>query len=180
MSFGSSTISERGAFQAEALKRLKVACDRYGSHGLGVEFDSIAVVDLHPPAEVVDAYYEVAKAMERRDQRVNAATEKATRRLKAALADAAQIEARARATGLETKKLAEGERARFLSQQRARRGCTSVVYRQFCNPHRRVGNSIAEQCAGIWFVVDYLRLWLPGEFGHQLLVHPTRWACSRP
>src|SRR6516164_529972 len=45
---------ERGAFQQEALKRLKVACDRYGSHGLGVEFDSIAIVDLHPPADVVD------------------------------------------------------------------------------------------------------------------------------
>jgi P-type Cu+ transporter len=111
---------ERGAFQEEALKRLKLACVRYGSHGLGVEFDSIAIVDLHPPADVVDAYYAVAQAMEQRDQRINAARERATRRLKTSAAEAASIIAKGRAGAVETVKQAEGERAAFLAIQRAR------------------------------------------------------------
>ncbi len=78
--FPALLTAERGAFQTEALKRIKLACDRYGSHGLGVAFDSIAVVDLHPPADVVDAYYDVAKAMERRDQKINEARAQATSR----------------------------------------------------------------------------------------------------
>jgi Cu+-exporting ATPase len=112
--------ARRGAFQDEALRRVKLACDRYGSHGLGVEFDSIAIVDLHPPTEVVDAYYEVAKAMERRDQQINAATEKETRKLKAAAADGERIVAEARAGALEKLKRAAGDRDSFLAQQRAR------------------------------------------------------------
>jgi Cu+-exporting ATPase len=112
--------AERGSFQREALRRLKLAADRHGSHGLGVEFDSIAIVDLHPPSEVVDAYYEVARAMERRDQRINAARAKATKMEKAALADSARIVAEARAESAEKVKQAEGETAAFLAYQRAR------------------------------------------------------------
>jgi Cu+-exporting ATPase len=115
---------ERGAFQQEALRRLRAACDRYGSQGLGVEFDSIAVVDLHPPADVVDAYYEVAKAMERRDQKVNAAQERATRKLKATAAEAERIVAQAGAAAVEKVKLAEGEKARFVALTQARGGLT--------------------------------------------------------
>ncbi len=118
-SFPELLTVERGAFQHEALKRIKLACDRYGSHGLGVEFDSIAVVDLHPPADVVDAYYEVAKAMERRDQKINAATERATRKLKTTAAEAAKIVAQARAGAVEKVKRAEGDRAAFLALQQA-------------------------------------------------------------
>jgi Cu+-exporting ATPase len=121
---------ERGEFQDEALRRLKAACSRYGSHGLGVEFDSIAVVDLHPPSEVVGAYYEVAKAMEWRDQKVNAATERATRKLKAAAAEAERIASSARAGYAEKTKQAEGQRDRFIAHQRARRTLTdSQEYR---------------------------------------------------
>jgi regulator of protease activity HflC (stomatin/prohibitin superfamily) len=111
---------ERGRFQREALQRLKLACDRYGTHGLGVEFDSIAVVDLHPPAEVVDAYYEVARAMEGRDQKINAARQKELHTLGRATAEREEIVARARAGAHEKIKLAEGDLARFLAQQRAR------------------------------------------------------------
>jgi Cu+-exporting ATPase len=111
---------ERAAFQREALGRLKLASDRYGSHGLGVEFGSIAVVDLHPPSDVVDAYYEVARAMERRDQRVNAARSKATQMEKAALATSTRIVAEARADAAEKVKRAEGETAAFLAYQQAR------------------------------------------------------------
>ena len=111
---------ERGAFQREALARLSAACDRYGSHGLGVQFDSIAVVDLHPPAEVVEAYHEVAKAMESRDEKVNKARVRETRTLKTAEAESKKILAQARAGKLEKVQRAEGEKAAFLAQQQAR------------------------------------------------------------
>jgi regulator of protease activity HflC (stomatin/prohibitin superfamily) len=112
--------TERSAFQREALQRLKLACDRYGSHGLGVAFDSIAVVDLHPPAEVVDAYHDVAKAMERRDQKINAAHQRATHKMATAAANAERLVAQARAAKVEKIKLAEGDRDAFLAQARAR------------------------------------------------------------
>jgi Cu+-exporting ATPase len=111
---------ERGKFQDEALQRVRQACDRYGTHGLGVEFDSIAIVDLHPPADVVDAYYEVAKAMERRDQKINGAHEKSTRKLKAAATLADKLIGDARASAVETLRQAEGERSAFLALQQAR------------------------------------------------------------
>jgi regulator of protease activity HflC (stomatin/prohibitin superfamily) len=111
---------ERGAFQRDALERLKQACERYGSHGLGVEFDSIAIVDLHPPGEVVDAYHEVAKAMERRDQKINAARKSATHKLGAASAESERIVALARAGALDKVKRAEGDTAYFLALQKAR------------------------------------------------------------
>jgi Cu+-exporting ATPase len=118
--FAALLTAERGTFQTEALRRIKLACDRYGTRGLGVEFDSIAIVDLHPPAEVVDAYYRVAKAMEERDQKINAATEKATARVKSAAAEAQRIESEARAAAMDKVKRAEGERSAFLAYQRAR------------------------------------------------------------
>jgi hypothetical protein len=103
-----------------ALERLTEACDRYGSHGLGVTFDSIAIVDLHPPADVVDAYYEVARAMEQRDRKINLAHQRETHKLKTAAADAARLVAQARAGALEKVKLAEGDRAQFFALVQAR------------------------------------------------------------
>jgi regulator of protease activity HflC (stomatin/prohibitin superfamily) len=111
---------KRAAFQHEALERLKVACDRYGTHGLGVRFDSIAVVDLHPPAEVVEAYHEVARAMERRDEKVNRAHIREVHKLRTAEADSTRIVAQARAGKLEKVQRAEGEKAAFLAQQQTR------------------------------------------------------------
>ncbi len=119
-SFAELLTVKRGAFQDEALERLKLACDRYGTSGLGVEFDRLAIVDLHPPGEVVDAYYEVAKAMERRDQKVNAARERAVRQEKTTAAEAARIVAQARAAAREKLAAAAGDRAFFLAQQEAR------------------------------------------------------------
>jgi P-type Cu+ transporter len=110
----------RGAFQREGLERIKLACDRYGTHGLGVQFDSLAIVDLHPPAEVVEAYHEVAKAMERRDRKVNEAHVRQTHTLRTAEAESEKIVAQARAGKLEKVQRAAAEKAAFLAQQQAR------------------------------------------------------------
>ena len=143
-SFPELLTIERGAFQHEGvLKRLKAgACDRYGSQGLGVAFDSIAVVDLHPPAEVVDAYHEVARAMERRDQKINAARERATHKLKTAAADSLDIVAKARAGALEKVQRAEGDKAAFLALHQAR----STL--DFCQEWRLMNEAVDGVLAG--------------------------------
>jgi Cu+-exporting ATPase len=112
---------ERGKFQQEVVQRLQAKCDAYGPYGLGVEFDGVSLLDLHPPQDVVPQYYEVAKAMENRDQMINEATEKATRKLKTAEAEAQARLAKARAALTEKVMQAAGDTARFLARSRARR-----------------------------------------------------------
>ena len=58
------------------------------SAGLGLALDGLTVHDLHPPAEVVDAYHAVARAMEDRDRQINDADADATRTRRAAEAAA--------------------------------------------------------------------------------------------
>jgi regulator of protease activity HflC (stomatin/prohibitin superfamily) len=111
---------ERAEFRAEALRRVKAACDRYGTHGLGVDFDSLAIVDLHPPSEVVDAYYDVARKMEWRDQKINTAQADKTRKIRSAAAEANKIVTQARTDALAKTRLAEGDRDRYLALQQAR------------------------------------------------------------
>jgi heavy metal translocating P-type ATPase len=56
--------------------------------GLGFAVDGLAVHDLHPPAEVVDAYHDVARALEDRDRQINEAEAAATRTRRAVAASA--------------------------------------------------------------------------------------------
>ena len=107
---------ERAAFQDEVLTRLKA-----GSGGLGIEIEGVSLIDLHPPGEVVAEYYEVAKAMEERDRRVNSAEAEAIANLKAADAQARKIVSDAKAAANEKVKQAEAETVRFLQRSRARR-----------------------------------------------------------
>jgi P-type Cu+ transporter len=112
---------ERARFQDEVVQRLQAKCDAYGTYGLGVEFDGVSLLDLHPPQDVVPQYYEVAKAMENRDQMINIAQERATKELKAKEAEAQSRLAKARAALTEKVMQAAGETERFLARSRARR-----------------------------------------------------------
>jgi len=108
----------RGRFQEEVLVRLRKRLQDYG--GLGIEVEGISLLDLHPPAEVVGAYYEVAKAMEGRAQKINEAEEQAIQKIKKTEADSRKIQAQARSAYTEKTKQAEGELARFLARSRGR------------------------------------------------------------
>jgi Cu+-exporting ATPase len=108
----------RGLFQKEALDRLRERLLDYG--GLGIEVEGIALLDLHPPADVVGAYYEVAKAMERRAQKINQAEEEAIRRIKTTEADSRKILAQAQAAFAEKTEQAAGEVARFRARAQGR------------------------------------------------------------
>jgi len=112
--------AQRGKFQELALERLKARCKNLAYDGLGIELDSLAIVDLHPPAEVVDAYYEVAEAMENRDRAINLAQASKTRKLKDAEAEAQKIVSQARAAKAEKVQQAQGDYQRFLAPYRAR------------------------------------------------------------
>ncbi len=112
---------QRGEFQAELLRRLDQRCKLFGPDGLGVTFDGVSIIDLHPPGEVVDSYYEVAKAMERRDQRINEAFEQATVKVKRAEAESTRILAQSRSALLEKVQQAEADWIRFDALDQPRR-----------------------------------------------------------
>ena len=108
--------------------------------------DGVSLIDLHPPGEVVAAYYDVATAMEGRDRRINEARERATAKLKAADAGARRIVTTARA-GLTEKVLrAEGETIKFLDLSRARRGLSEEGLAETLDSIEQIlrGTSVAE------------------------------------
>jgi P-type Cu+ transporter len=112
---------QRGAFQDEVHRRLRARCTGATPHGLGITLEGVSILDLHPPGEVVDAYDEVAKAMELRDLLINQAQEEAVRKLKEADADSEKILAQARASRVEKVQQAEADKIRFLARHKPRR-----------------------------------------------------------
>ena len=75
----------RSRFQGQVLVRL-----HRRAAGLGLELDGLTLHDLHPPAEVVEVYNNVARALEDRDRQVNEAQAAATRTRRQAEAKALQ------------------------------------------------------------------------------------------
>jgi Cu+-exporting ATPase len=76
----------RGSLQQAATRRLAARAAT-----LGLTIDGLTVHDLHPPAEVVDSYHAVARALEDRDRQVNDAFAAATHTRRAAEAAALRI-----------------------------------------------------------------------------------------
>ncbi len=109
------TVS-RQAFETEALQRLEAKLEEYEPRGLGLKIEGIALLDLHPPSEVVKSYYKVAEAMADKDRRVNLARERALSRKITAEAEAMQIVARAQGQARETILEAEGELVKMQAQ----------------------------------------------------------------
>jgi P-type Cu+ transporter len=106
---------QRDRFQEDVLARVAARCQ-----GLGVMLDGISIIDLHPPAEVVDVYYKVAKAMEHRDQRISEAKRQATRSFANNDVEIMKILAKASAEKAEKIQEADRDRLRFEAQFRPR------------------------------------------------------------
>src|SRR5262249_58861548 len=70
--------NRRASFQREASDRLLTRLHALDPGGMGVAVEGLTVHDLHPPAEVVSAYHDVARAIQVRDQQVNKAEAQAT------------------------------------------------------------------------------------------------------
>jgi regulator of protease activity HflC (stomatin/prohibitin superfamily) len=112
----------REQFQANVLDRLGRRCAEYGDHGLGIRLDGLSLHDLHPPQEVVQAYHDVARAMEARDRLINEARAEAVRKHRSAEAQALQTVRQAQSSAHETVSQATAARDTFLARLRARNG----------------------------------------------------------
>jgi regulator of protease activity HflC (stomatin/prohibitin superfamily) len=114
--------SQRRQFQEEVLKRLTERCGHYGpgGRGLGIQLESVSLLDLHPPQEVVDSYYNVTRAMEARDKMINDAQAEALEKERSARADAVRTVQGAEADRNQLLRQAAADQAVFLARQSAR------------------------------------------------------------
>jgi Cu+-exporting ATPase len=119
-SFAELLTSRRGRLQSEALTLLTARCHESGPDGLGIRLEGIAIHDLHPPQDVVEAYHEVTKAMERRDREVNNAHAQALSQERTAEAKRLEIVRQAEAAAKEKVLLATAVKDAFLTRRRAR------------------------------------------------------------
>jgi regulator of protease activity HflC (stomatin/prohibitin superfamily) len=113
------TVS-RSEFQQEVTVRLDRRLRQMVPEGLGIRISAVLVHDLHPPQEVVPAYYEVAKAMQARDQQENEAHAEATRRVSQAKEKAHLTENEAKATANAKLNVAKVARDNFLAWHKSR------------------------------------------------------------
>ena len=111
--FSDLLTSGRSAFQEEVLERLRQRCEGYQSQGLGVRLEGLSLHDLHPPQEVVAAYHEVTKAMEKRDERINVSQAKALEREQAQQSKSLKTIRDAEWARHKTLAMAEAQRAAF-------------------------------------------------------------------
>jgi Cu+-exporting ATPase len=111
---------KRAAFQDEVLARLRVRCEESRPGGLGLRLEGLALHDMHPPQEVVNAYHEVTRAMEKRDQQVNQAEEDRLVRRRAQQGRDLETVARAEAAKFDKVRQARAAARAFLARRQAR------------------------------------------------------------
>ena len=102
--------TERAPVQEEALAR---AQDQLAPYGLGVELVALRLMDVHAPAQVHDAFREVASAQEDAATTINTALGERERALAGARGQASSTRLSARADAETGRARAEGEAAAF-------------------------------------------------------------------
>jgi regulator of protease activity HflC (stomatin/prohibitin superfamily) len=106
--------ARRSSFQKAATDRLLARLTGVAPDGFGLAVDGLTVHDLHPPAEVVGAYHDVARAIQARDQQVNKAEALATQLRQQAQEEALRELAEAEAARSDKVETAKGGRDAFL------------------------------------------------------------------
>jgi Cu+-exporting ATPase len=112
---------DRATFELNATKRLAERVDRLLP---GWRVAGVTVHDLHPPADVVNAYHAVAEAIQKRDRTINEATGDATRARKRAEEEALRIVRFAEARATQITAEAAAHRDAFLAWHRERNTLT--------------------------------------------------------
>jgi Cu+-exporting ATPase len=102
--------TRRATLTAQVFARLQKRCAALDERSLGVQLLGLDLHDLHPPAEVVPAYHDVAKEMEKRDRTINLAE-----------ADAFHQRRTAASTAQQTRDLATAAAAARIAQATAER-----------------------------------------------------------
>jgi Cu+-exporting ATPase len=118
--FADLLTGDRGRFQDESLKRLRQRCEEYGGKGMGVHLEGFDLHDLHPPQDVVSAYHDVTRAMEKRDLLVNQGEEKVLRDERRQQADGLKQVREAEAESQKKILFAEANRSAFDGRYRLR------------------------------------------------------------
>lgn len=104
--FLSLLLTAREKLQQEAFQRLH---SRIGHLQLGITLETVAVQDLHPPPEIVDAYYDVTRALLERNRRIIEANREAAAAISSARVEASKIVAQAEADHFQTVARARAE-----------------------------------------------------------------------
>jgi hypothetical protein len=112
--------ADRGRFGRLVRERLEGRCEASRPGGLGIRIEGVSLHDLHPPQEVVQAYHEVTRAMERRDRMVNDANADRLRREREQEARSKETVRTAEAEGHEMKRNAEALNYAFCARHHAR------------------------------------------------------------
>jgi regulator of protease activity HflC (stomatin/prohibitin superfamily) len=110
---------DRGAFQRTVQRLLQERCLAYPG-GLGLRVEGLSLHDLHPPQEVVMAYHEVTRAMEKRDQSINEAQDTRIRMKRKQESDSLMTIRRAEADRFEKIRVAQARKVEFLARQAVR------------------------------------------------------------
>jgi Cu+-exporting ATPase len=118
--FADLLTTDRARFHEEALARLRERCRAQGPGGMGLKLEGLALHDLHPPQEVVEAYHDVTKAMEVRDQLVNQAQAAALSRERGEQARSLETTRQADAARDRDVRMARARQAEFLARSQAR------------------------------------------------------------
>jgi Cu+-exporting ATPase len=100
----------RTTFETAAQVKLNERLREAVPEGLGIQIEGLTVHDLHPPQDVVVAYYAVADAIQKRDKAINDANAEATRVTGRATEEALRTVRQAEADS--QKKIAEATAAR--------------------------------------------------------------------
>ncbi|HEV3146346.1 MAG TPA: cation-translocating P-type ATPase family protein [Gemmataceae bacterium] len=117
----------RADFQREVFARLQQRLKSYGDPGLGIALEGLALRDLHPPAPVVPAFHDVAKAAEEHDQKIKEAEAEALRIRREAESRGKEIERQAEAAAHRTVEMAKKDRDVFLAWHKLRTELSPAV-----------------------------------------------------
>jgi len=101
--------------------------ESFGALDIGVQLEQFRLTELHPPAEVIEAYRHVASASEERDMLVDLAEAYRNRSVIVAKGEAKGELLRAEGFAAERVVGAEGESFRFLRQLQAYMGASAVT-----------------------------------------------------
>jgi regulator of protease activity HflC (stomatin/prohibitin superfamily) len=112
--------SDRGTVQQEVRKRLQDRCEASRPGGLGLSVEGVSLHDMHPPQQVVQAYHDVTRAMEKRDRLINEATADRLRRRRDQEARDLETVRTAQADRFTRIRTATALQEAFLFRQRAR------------------------------------------------------------
>lgn len=119
--FAELLTSDLGRFQENALERMRQRCGEYGNKGMGIRLEGLDLHDLHPPQEVVDAYHDVTRAMEKRDLLINQGEEKVLRDERRQLAEGLKQVREAEAEAQKKIAFAQANQTAFVGRYQLRR-----------------------------------------------------------